>query len=148
MVKNVVLISQSWLPETYLSPLAAKHPELRTVRILQLDTYLLMDVQAEGFLNLEHLEEFELSFEHRSDKQSLLCNAEEIKSTRITSFKIRNAAVPDLYKILNKQTHLRSLHLEAVSLRDADVEVIGGVVSGLVKLNLCCNKGKICCCIQ
>lgn len=133
-----------------LPVLTTQHPELRRVRILDLNYSVEQTYSLDEVLRLEHLEELEVSASRgklqSGCRGSWKCHEAEIKSSELTSLKIRVWKIKNqtLHRILNKQKNMRSIHLEGASVRHAHVEVISAVSSGLVELNLSCNRGKIC----
>ena len=119
VVREVVLKSPIYGEITVLT---SDHPGLRKIRILDLDDVYKINGDLNSVFDLEDLEEFEYSvnFENNRDHG----NSGEMKSRKLTSIKIRHCltvnpgfSAADMCLFLDKQTNLRSLHLEDTALQ-------------------------------
>ena len=123
VVREVVLKSPIYGEITVLT---SDHPGLRKIRILDLDDVYKINGDLNSVFDLEDLEEFEYSvnFENYRDHGNFICYSGEMKSRKLTSIKIRHCltvnpgfSAADMCLFLDKQTNLRSLHLEDTALQ-------------------------------
>ena len=114
------MIIYPWFKE-----LTDNHPELRKVRILDLDDEHSIGDDLSSVFGLEDLEVFEHSVKCNFLRGSFVVNIGEVKCTKLRSIKMRNNnavnegfTAADMCQFLEMQTQLRTLHLEGVGLTD------------------------------